>query len=1365
MAEAGTIDSLQIEIEASSKSAVAQINNLANALKRLKAATNGGLNIGNFKKELGKLGGNEYTKIERLAKALQGLKNVKLDDKIGNSMLKIADACELIEQQHIDKLTKFGNALQTIKTVSTRGYDKLPAAILNIAAAVDSITDDSIARLSRLTIALSRLRGVDLSGLGTVLRAQNAAHKKLADVTGTASPAVSGKSGAGGESGEDELTQRVRQAAKPATALGSATKAMLQTLVNDLKRVASAALSAAKAIGGKFLSALKSVTSAAIGFGKNILIAPFQALTSRVKALTDKMNNLISSFKRIMFYRVIRMIIKEIGEAMKEGEENAYWYSKTLGTATNYISEAYDRFASVSAMMKNQVGAAWATLFANIEPIITKIVEMVSRAVEVVTMFFAKLGGKNTYLKAINYGKEWAETTEDDSKAAEDWAKAAEESSKAAEEWRNQLMGFDEINKLDAPDESSKDKNKNKNKDKNKDKDKKPDYGDMFEEVPIESGIGDLAQKIKDLWNAQEWKALGELIGNTLNDLFPSREKWIEWGTKLGTWINGAIQTAYYALKTIDFHEWGDRIAAGINAALEQIDFGIWGRLLVRKITAALDFLLGLLGGLKWDLVGKSIGDFLRGALDEATEWLLSYDWGKMAKAMWNNIKAMIDGFDVPAFAKSLGNFIVTAANSAADFLNGLDFTDIVNTITSTIKDFFDNVGIDNIVAAIKNLWQAIKKAFIDTMTAFGEWLKSKNEDGAFGKAGRNFNEAILNFLADLKEMSASVPWHEIATAIGDFLKEIDWLAIFKGVWEVVSPAFKEAAALFFGEGGSAVRHLGEAILGIRMVFSGAKAATVYAAARTFAKMIGKEVAGTATEVEAAATATGGAFAKFGPVFTSFGESVKGGVSAAASWLTTGLSEFTVAGTTLLTGAAAAFTTLGLAVGDALLVQYDVNALKEAHNTYKMQEEAFQRNIEANAHGFVEVLKKSGREAADQYAQMVVGINTSGMEINEAVKAIKEKTAEQYADMPHSMWEGFKQNWQYYFGKGSSGGLVVLLEDAFKGAVNGIKKLLGIHSPSTVFAEIGRNMVEGLLAGLKEKWKDIESFFTQTIPDLVKKASSAWDELKQKTSETWGNVKETISKKAAEIKSAASEKLSTVASIVSEKWEGVKEKTSSTWENIKSVVSEKWNAITSTSQNAASNLQNSMSGAFNNVQSAVVNTTGQVSNEMNNNWSNIANIVVNSMMNMANQIQQIFNNLVQQVSAATTQIHNMANQARNDAASINMPTANNTYNPNVSWHAKGGIVDSTTLFGIGEAGAEAIIPLERNTEWIGRVAAEMNNQNSDRYEDSSEVVVSALYTICDRIIRAMPSEDGDIDMDSLARSITRIQRRQARAVG
>ena len=47
----------------------------------------------------------------------------------------------------------------------------------------------------------------------------------------------------------------------------------------------------------------------------------------------------------------------------------------------------------------------------------------------------------------------------------------------------------------------------------------------------------------------------------------------------------------------------------------------------------------------------------------------------------------------------------------------------------------------------------------------------------------------------------------------------------------------------------------------------------------------------------------------------------------------------------------------------------------------------------------------------------------------------------------------------------------------------------------------------------------------------------------------------------------------------------------------------------------------------------------------------------------------------------------------------------------VDWYARGGVFDKPTLFtsggrlgGLGEAGAEAIVPLENNTQWLDKIA-------------------------------------------------------------
>jgi hypothetical protein len=54
----------------------------------------------------------------------------------------------------------------------------------------------------------------------------------------------------------------------------------------------------------------------------------------------------------------------------------------------------------------------------------------------------------------------------------------------------------------------------------------------------------------------------------------------------------------------------------------------------------------------------------------------------------------------------------------------------------------------------------------------------------------------------------------------------------------------------------------------------------------------------------------------------------------------------------------------------------------------------------------------------------------------------------------------------------------------------------------------------------------------------------------------------------------------------------------------------------------------------------------------------------------------------------------------------------------ISWYEKGGVFDSKTLFGygngllggLGENGAEAVVPLEKNTQWLDRIATMLNEK-------------------------------------------------------
>lgn len=185
-----------------------------------------------------------------------------------------------------------------------------------------------------------------------------------------------------------------------------------------------------------------------------------------------------------------------------------------------------------------------------------------------------------------------------------------------------------------------------------------------------------------------------------------------------------------------------------------------------------------------------------------------------------------------------------------------------------------------------------------------------------------------------------------------------------------------------------------------------------------------------------------------------------------------------------LNGFSKAVALAGLAAADAVLVAYDVKKLDEAAKTYNDAHDAHNRETENALNNYAKLYEEKGKEVADQWALMVYNIDTTNMSFEEAQQEIAKTIESYWDDVPENMWEGFKAGWNYYFGENGAG-LLALLRDAFLQAVEGIKQLLGIHSPSTVFSDIGEDLVQGLWNGFKAKWTEFTDWLTEKWEGIV----------------------------------------------------------------------------------------------------------------------------------------------------------------------------------------------------------------------------------------------------------------------------------------
>ena len=109
------------------------------------------------------------------------------------------------------------------------------------------------------------------------------------------------------------------------------------------------------------------------------------------------------------------------------------------------------------------------------------------------------------------------------------------------------------------------------------------------------------------------------------------------------------------------------------------------------------------------------------------------------------------------------------------------------------------------------------------------------------------------------------------------------------------------------------------------------------------------------------------------------------------------------------------------------------------------------------------------------------------------------------------LWEGIKNGWNNFWGN---------IKEFIGGFVDGWREGLGIHSPSTVFAEIGGYILEGLLNGISEGWKKLKQWFNETV--MPKFTLEYWkgkfDVIRQAVSSKLGEVKQAAINKWTEIK-------------------------------------------------------------------------------------------------------------------------------------------------------------------------------------------------------------------------------------------------------
>lgn len=182
--------------------------------------------------------------------------------------------------------------------------------------------------------------------------------------------------------------------------------------------------------------------------------------------------------------------------------------------------------------------------------------------------------------------------------------------------------------------------------------------------------------------------------------------------------------------------------------------------------------------------------------------------------------------------------------------------------------------------------------------------------------------------------------------------------------------------------------------------------------------------------------------------------------------------------------------------------------------------------------------------------------------------------------------------------------------------VGGIKNLLGIHSPSTVFAEIAGNMIAGLYQGLSEAWESIISFFTGAFEGISNLFSSGWEILKALTRGDFQEIYDIISGAWTQTEDDTREKWSRISSETNTTWNDLRDKSKENFEGIHQNIAEQWDQTKEKTQtvwdetsihlqNTWSNLETESDTAFGNIRDTIHVRWTETDSQTKQSWDDI----------------------------------------------------------------------------------------------------------------------------------------------------------------